>query len=108
MDCSYLFRDKIPQVCGVDTIDIKAKKELSDFATVDFFKIKPCPFCGKNPYTHLIEINDYNNVPRLHAEIECLECKIMKEVIIERKEATFINVLNTIKQVVEKWNTRSN
>ncbi len=120
---SILFKDKteIPQLGG------KGDEEHQKYITPTFyytandvncgvsvleltiFETKPCPFCGKQPYTMISQVNDSlcnNDPPRLQAKVACTTCDVSKYNSIIWKDANFLNVLNLIVKTIEEWNTR--
>lgn len=60
--------------------------------------LKPCPFCGRNPYWHL-KGND--NTPSRTVVIKCPDCGVEMKM-----SGRAFGVQPIAIRIIEKWNTR--
>lgn len=70
-------------------------------------KLKPCPFCGTEPYTAIVGVND----EKMKIFIRCNNpnCGTKMEFTIkaERIFLRFDDVISGINKAVETWNRRA-
>ena len=70
-------------------------------------KLKPCPFCGTEPYTAIVGSDD----EKMKIYIQCndLDCgtKIEFTIKAERVYLDFDDVMDGISKAVEVWNRRA-
>lgn len=73
--------------------------------TLDFFvnaEIKPCPWCGDVPN---LSFNDGGS-PYGYLSLECNDCQLTPNITKKYYEGK--EELNTLKYLIDGWNTRKN
>lgn len=69
-------------------------------------ELKPCPFCGREPYTR-VNVNSWRSgSAEMTFQVKC-ECGICKTTVLEICGADFNEIINAIQSVEYKWNCRS-
>lgn len=67
-------------------------------------KLKPCPFCGSEPKTHI----EYIIRGGYSVRIQCSKsnCNAQQETILVGCNKSFDDILNAIDKVTDYWNVR--
>lgn len=70
-------------------------------------KLKPCPFCGSDPYTAIVGSNDEKM--KIYIQCNASDCGTKMEFTIkaERVCLNFNDVISGINKAVEAWNRRA-
>ena len=74
---------------------------------MDELKLKPCPFCGNLPQTHVEVTGMGGGFDQISFSIVCEKCGTNKKVTLYTSEyKTFADVQESIDLVTEIWNRR--
>lgn len=68
-------------------------------------KLKPCPFCGEEPKT---EVHCGDNSRSIYFRIYCSKCERVEQKTKAISESALERIFDTIDEVCEKWNRRTN
>lgn len=77
--------------------------------SIDTTELKPCPFCGQRPRTHIgwnIHPTGNNNLSLVVFSIKCDNCHISRECIKEIGNTNFSENVNMMNRAIEMWNER--
>ena len=69
-------------------------------------ELKPCPFCGGEPFTRIRIAELCGSAVTLEFTVRC-KCGIEKKRIVELYDIDFSTIINVIQTLTDEWNRRT-